>query len=96
MLPILHSYLGFNTEMMSLITALYILFDPMITCVNILGNGAFAKIIDQINCGIMKGKKVDVTLRLFIIPMKLWDESVFFVVPTRGEDEFMIYYISWV
>jgi len=42
MLPILESYLGFNAEMMSLITALYILFDPVITCANVLGNGGFA------------------------------------------------------
>jgi Na+/H+-dicarboxylate symporter len=48
MLPILEHYLGFNAEMMSLITALYILFDPIITCVNVLGNGAFAKMMDKI------------------------------------------------
>jgi Na+/H+-dicarboxylate symporter len=48
MLPILEVYMGFNAEMMSLITALYILFDPIITCANVLGNGAFAKMID--NC----------------------------------------------
>jgi Na+/H+-dicarboxylate symporter len=42
MLPILESCLGFNAEMMSLITALYILFDPVITCANVFGNGAFA------------------------------------------------------
>ena len=47
MLPILESNLGFNTHMMSLITALYILFDPVITSVNVLGNGAFAKMIDN-------------------------------------------------
>ncbi|HLB41526.1 MAG TPA: cation:dicarboxylase symporter family transporter [Gammaproteobacteria bacterium] len=49
MLPILESYLGFNTNMLSLMTALYVLFDPVITCVNILGNGAFAKMIDQLS-----------------------------------------------
>ena len=48
MLPILEQYLGFNTNMMSLITALYILFDPVITCANVLGNGAFVKLIDNI------------------------------------------------
>lgn len=48
MLPILGAHLGFNSEMMSLITALYILFDPIITCVNILGNGAFALGLDQL------------------------------------------------
>ncbi len=47
MLPILESYLGFTAEMMSLITALYILFDPVITCANVLGNGAFARMIDR-------------------------------------------------
>ncbi len=42
MLPILEKYLGFNGEMLSLITALYILFDPIVTACNVLGNGAFA------------------------------------------------------
>ncbi len=49
MLPILDQYLGFNTEMLSLITALYILFDPVITSANVMGNGAFAKIIDIVS-----------------------------------------------
>lgn len=48
MLPILEKYLGFNVEMMSLITALYILFDPVITAANVLGNGCFAKMIDNL------------------------------------------------
>jgi Na+/H+-dicarboxylate symporter len=48
MLPILEAYLGFNADMMSLITALYILFDPVITCANVLGNGAFAKLMDRV------------------------------------------------
>jgi Na+/H+-dicarboxylate symporter len=42
MLPILEHYLGFNPIMLSLITALYILFDPIITSANVLGNGGFA------------------------------------------------------
>ncbi|MHC0449649.1 MAG: cation:dicarboxylate symporter family transporter [Candidatus Lariskella arthropodorum] len=48
MLPILEKYLGFNADMLSLITALYILFDPVITCANVLGNGAFAKGIERL------------------------------------------------
>ncbi len=48
MLPILRDHLGFSPEMMSLITALYILFDPVITCANVLGNGGFAMILDKI------------------------------------------------
>lgn len=42
MLPILETYLGFSGEMLSLITTLYILFDPLITSANIFGNGGFA------------------------------------------------------
>lgn len=42
MIPILEKYLGFDSTMISLITALYIMFDPVITSLNILGNGAFA------------------------------------------------------
>lgn len=42
MLPILEKYLGFSSEMLSLATALYMLFDPIITAINIFGNGAFA------------------------------------------------------
>lgn len=48
MLPILEKHLGFNTEMMSMITATYILFDPIITSANVLGNGVFAKFIDKL------------------------------------------------
>jgi hypothetical protein len=48
MLPILESCLGFNAEMLSLMTALYILFDPVITCANVFGNGAFAKLMDNL------------------------------------------------
>jgi Na+/H+-dicarboxylate symporter len=42
MLPILEKYLKFSPEMLLLITALYIVFDPIITSANVIGNGAFA------------------------------------------------------
>lgn len=48
MLPILESKLGFTGEMSSLITALYILFDPVITCANILGNGGFILALNKL------------------------------------------------
>ena len=57
MLPILETYLGFTADMMSLITALYILFDPIITCTNVLGNGAFAKMMDKLIYFMGKSKK---------------------------------------
>ncbi len=46
--PILKSCFGFNDDMLSLITALYILFDPMSTVGNILGDGAMAQAIDSL------------------------------------------------
>ena len=40
--PILESQFGFSGQMTPLIYALYMMFDPIITSVNIMGNGAFA------------------------------------------------------
>lgn len=48
MLPILESYFGFNGQMLSMIMSVYILFDPIMTCANVMGNGALAMIIDKI------------------------------------------------
>ena len=42
MIPILEKYLGVDTEMQSLLTTLYLLFDPFITAANVSGNGAMA------------------------------------------------------
>ncbi len=47
-LPAFETYLGFNGEMLSLITALYILFDPLITPVNVLGHGTFAQVFEKL------------------------------------------------
>lgn len=48
MLPILETYFGFNAQMLSIIMSVYILFDPIMTCANVMGNGALAMIIDKI------------------------------------------------
>lgn len=48
MLPILEKYLKFSPEMLSLITALYIVFDPIITSANVMGNGAFTMIFSKL------------------------------------------------
>ena len=48
MLPVLENYLGFNTQMLSLMTALYVLFDPVVTSANVFGNGAFSLMIDKL------------------------------------------------
>jgi Na+/H+-dicarboxylate symporter len=48
MLPIMQKYLGFSSDMLALVTAIYILFDPLITTCNVCGNGALAIIFDKI------------------------------------------------
>jgi Na+/H+-dicarboxylate symporter len=42
MLPVLEKHFGMNPDMLSLITSLYIMFDPLITTINISGNGALS------------------------------------------------------
>lgn len=54
MLPILESQLGFTGEMSSFITALYILFDPVITSANVLGNGGFAIALTKLHSLVTK------------------------------------------
>lgn len=46
-LPILESYLGFSAEMSVLITTLFIIFDPLATAINVMGNGGFSILINQ-------------------------------------------------
>ncbi len=40
--PLLQSLLGFSDDMLGLITAVYMVFDPFGTAINVTGNGAFA------------------------------------------------------
>ena len=48
MLPVMQAYLGLNADMLALVTALYVLFDPLITTCNVAGNSAMAIIFDKI------------------------------------------------
>lgn len=48
MLPILEQHLGFTGEMLSLITMLYMMFDPVLTGSNVMGNGGFAMVLSKI------------------------------------------------
>lgn len=48
MIPILEKYLGFNPQMSALITAIYILLDPIITTTNVVGNGAFSVLFTKV------------------------------------------------
>jgi Na+/H+-dicarboxylate symporter len=56
MLPILETQFGFTSEMSLLITALYVLFDPVITSANVIGNGGFALAISKL-WNVFKKKK---------------------------------------
>lgn len=56
MVPILESYLGFKPEMLSLIIAIYILFDSVITSMNVMGNGAFIILFNKIRNFILGNK----------------------------------------
>jgi Na+/H+-dicarboxylate symporter len=47
-LPVLQKYLGFTPEMISVLTTIYILQDGFGTAANVMGNGAFALIIQRI------------------------------------------------
>jgi Na+/H+-dicarboxylate symporter len=42
MIPVLQTYLGLSSDMLALVTAIYILFDPLITTCNVAGNACFA------------------------------------------------------
>ncbi|WP_232295924.1 cation:dicarboxylate symporter family transporter [Candidatus Neoehrlichia procyonis] len=57
MIPILQQYLHFSPTMISLMAILYIIFEPIITSINVFGNGAFAIIFFQIYKCIFLRKK---------------------------------------
>ena len=48
MLPVIEEYLRFTPTMLSLITTLYVIFDPFITATNVLGNGAFSMAFSKV------------------------------------------------
>jgi Na+/H+-dicarboxylate symporter len=47
-LPVLKGFLGFTPDMISVLTTIYILQDPFGTSANVMGNGAFALIIQRL------------------------------------------------
>jgi hypothetical protein len=47
MIPLYEKYLGFTPEMSSLMIALNLLLDPIITSANVLGNGALAMLFER-------------------------------------------------
>lgn len=47
-LPVLEEFLGFNATMISIVTTIYVLQDSFGTCSNVMGNGAFAVLLDKL------------------------------------------------
>ncbi|MDR1456858.1 MAG: dicarboxylate/amino acid:cation symporter [Puniceicoccales bacterium] len=47
-LPIIERVFGFNGAMASLIFSMYLILDPFATTANVLGNGAFAQLMDRL------------------------------------------------
>jgi Na+/H+-dicarboxylate symporter len=48
MIPIYESYLSFNAEMVAIILAFNVILDPIVTCSNVVANGALCKIFEKI------------------------------------------------
>ena len=59
MTPLIERLLGFNAEMVGLVTALYILYDAFGTMMNVLGNGAFVVLFNRIFGQMFSGKAVE-------------------------------------
>jgi hypothetical protein len=47
MLPIYESYLHFNPEMIAMILAFNVILDPLITCTNVVANGALCRVFEK-------------------------------------------------
>lgn len=47
MLPIYESYLGFTPEMIAIILGFNVILDPLITCSNVIANGALCRIFEK-------------------------------------------------
>jgi len=56
MLPILQQYLNFNSEMLSLILAMYVMFDAIGTAMNVSGNSAFVIVFNNIYSKLFRRK----------------------------------------
>lgn len=47
MLPIYEAYLGFTPEMIAIILAFNVILDPLVTCSNVIANGALCRIFEK-------------------------------------------------
>jgi Na+/H+-dicarboxylate symporter len=54
LLPVFEKHLGFTPEMLSLMTAIYVIFDPILTVFNVMGHGTFAMVYGRVFDSVMK------------------------------------------
>lgn len=54
MLPIYESYLHFTPEMIAIILAFNVILDPLVTCSNVVANGALCRIFEKVWSGLTK------------------------------------------
>lgn len=61
MLPIYEHYLSFTPEMIAIILAFNVILDPLITCSNVVANGALARVFERVWSSVLRrldiGKK---------------------------------------
>ncbi len=48
MLPIYETYLGFTPEMIAIILAFNVILDPLVTCTNVIANGALCRVFEKV------------------------------------------------
>ncbi|HSX13006.1 MAG TPA: cation:dicarboxylase symporter family transporter [Chlamydiales bacterium] len=48
MLPIYEAYLGFTPEMIAIILAFNVILDPLVTCTNVIANGALCRVFERV------------------------------------------------
>lgn len=58
MIPVMEQCLGFSSEMSALISAFYIMFDPINTAANVLGNGAFTILFSKFTQRVKKTPEI--------------------------------------
>lgn len=47
MIPLYEAYLGFNSEMIAMIVAFNVILDPLVTCANVVANGALCRVFEK-------------------------------------------------
>lgn len=59
MLPIYETHLSFSAEMTAIILAFNVILDPLITCCNVVANGALCRIFEMVWLALLKKKTIE-------------------------------------